>query len=521
MKHRATVRWLSAAILLTLSLIATAQTGALWISSNRPTPQAVALLSILDHADDYGLSPAAYRLDLSPGAVQAVLTGRADAESLRRFDASLTDATSRFVEHVARGRVTAQMAGFDLPSQRSGFDAARSTVELAKATDVRAAIATIEPRPAPYRMLKDALGQYRELARTPALTRLPPLTKRSLAVGDEYAGAPQLRALLLALGDLDSANASVHESETIIDADLVQALRRFQNRHGLAADGVMGAGTFQALTTPLSYRVRQIELAMERWRWLNAVDRPNIVVDISHYTLYALPRPQRSEEQMLEMPVIVGRKNDRTPIFMARIQEVIFHPYWDVPVSILRRELLPRIRKDLGYLDRHHFEMVRGEGDDAAVVPPSADALDALIAGRLRLRQRPGADNALGPVKFVLPNPYSIRLHGTPEQKLFAQPQRAFSHGCIRVSQPAELAEYVLANAEGVWDSATVATALCSNTTQRIKLKSPVSVIVFYATASVTRSRGVLFSPDVYGHDARLEQLLAASAHHRPRSPSL
>jgi murein L,D-transpeptidase YcbB/YkuD len=137
-------------------------------------------------------------------------------------------------------------------------------------------------------------------------------------------------------------------------------------------------------------------------------------------------------------------------------------------------------------------------------------------AWRLRLRQRPGPDNALGPVKFVLPNPYNIRLHGTPEQALFAQPSRAFSHGCIRVSAPAALAQFVLRNAADKWDEERVETAMCGTQTVRVKLAQPVRIVVFYATAAATESRGVLFSEDIYGHDRRLERLLDAASNSGP-----
>jgi murein L,D-transpeptidase YcbB/YkuD len=263
------------------------------------------------------------------------------------------------------------------------------------------------------------------------------------------------------------------------------------------------------LTTPLSRRVRQIELTLERWRWLAASQqRPDIVVNIPQFMLYTLPPAHQSEALTLEMPVIVGRSYTSTPVFMAQIDEVVFQPYWDVPSSILRKELLPKIRKNPDYLERHHFEIVRGGGDDATIVEPDPAAIDALASGRLRLRQRPGADNALGPVKFVLPNAYGIRLHGTSEPALFELPSRAFSHGCIRVSQPADLAEFVLQHAPDKWDADRVETAMCGTQTLRVKLATPVRVVVFYATAVASESRGALFSEDIYGLDRKLEQLL-------------
>lgn len=379
--------------------------------------------------------------------------------------------------------------------------------DLPRKRSIETELALLEPRPLPYRLLKQALARYRQLAEDQTIQPLPPPAHRAVRLNDEYDGAIQLRRQLMLLGDLAAAEGT--SRSRVHDSSLADALKRFQSRHALAADGVLGKQTLAALNVPLRHRVRQIELSMERWRWLNSQARPEIVINIPHFMLYALPRSDRPGEQMLEIPVIVGRPKHRTPVFTAAIEEVVFNPYWDVPSSIMRNELLPKIRKDIGYLERNHFEIVRGAGDDARVQPPTQATVDALAAGQFRLRQRPGPDNALGPVKFVLPNAYTVRLHGTAEPGLFAFPQRAFSHGCIRVSDPAALTEYVLVNAPGHWDAAAVEAALCGTKPKRIKLDVPVRVIVFYATAAATTSRGVMFSPDLYGHDARLEKLLA------------
>lgn len=480
-----------------------------WLAGGKPSRQAVTLLGILNQADLYGLRPVDYQLAVPATELQAVRAGRADLSLQSRFDRALTTSAARFVTHIHQGRVTAQAAGFDLPPPSSTVDAAAVVRQLALASNPVDVIAALEPRPRPYHALKQALLAYRTLALQPGLHRLPPIPKRSIGIGDDYAGTSSLRRLLVALGDTDV----VRDDENKLDASVEAAVRRFQDRHGLKSDGVIGARTYEALTTPLSRRVQQIELTLERWRWLAGLQqRPDIVVNIPQFTLYTLPAPNSPDPSPLEMQVIVGRIRDRTPIFVAQIQEVVFQPYWDVPPSIMRKELLPKIRKDPGYLERHHFEIVRGAGDDATVVALSATTLNALAAGRLRLRQRPGADNALGPVKFVLPNPYNVRLHGTPEQALFAQPSRAFSHGCIRVSAPAALAQFVLRNAADKWDEERVETAICGTQTLRVKLAQPVQVIVFYATAAATEARGVLFSEDIYGHDRRLEQLLDAGS---------
>lgn len=507
MKQQSAWQTAFVAALLLIALAARAAESPLWIADGKPTPQALGMIGVLHQAEAYGLGAADYELNIDAIDLQSVMAGNSDVAMLARFDEVLTRSVSRFVRHVTRGRVTPQAAGFHLPAERAPVAIPEALHRLASSSDLTATIDTLEPRPLPYRMLKKALARYRELALQPTLTLLPALPARSITTGDAYSGKAQLRDLLIAVGDLTTVDAQRDHDEPTLDAGLVEALKRFQQRHGLIGDGVLGAATFRALTVPMDRRVRQIELALERWRWMAAMNRPDIVIDIPHYTLYALPRT--AGEAMLEMPVIVGRKNDRTPVFTAQIKEVIFQPFWDVPSSIARQELLPKARQDLTYFERHHFEIVRGGGDDAIVVPTSPESLEALAKGNLRLRQRPGPDNALGPVKFVLPNPYEIRLHGTPEQHLFKEARRAFSHGCIRVSDPAALAEYVLANASEEWTAAAIATALCDTQTRYVSLRESVRIVVFYTTATATQSRGVLFSEDIYGHDSRLEKLLA------------
>lgn len=484
----------------------------LWLTQGRPTHQAVDMLRMLAAADQHGLRPTDYGIGLSASETRQVMIGDADPALSARFDAALTAAAARFVKHVARGRVSAAAAGFDLPKESTPLDANEIVRELATAPDLSATLSLYEPAPRPYRSLKQALSRYRALANRLGPVELPPLPAAKVELNDYYRGTPTLRELLVALGDLDAGKAAAQSQSERIDPDLEAALVRFQARHGLQADGVIGSRTYAALTTPIGERVQQIELTMERWRWLAALPRREIVINIPHFMLYALPRPQDDPQRVLEMAVVVGANETRTPIFSAAIEQVIFQPFWDVPASIARNELLPKIRNDPKYLDRHHFEIVQGQSDNAKPVAPSPAAFDALAAGQLRLRQRPGPDNALGPVKFILPNPYDVRLHGTSEPGLFERHRRALSHGCIRLSDPAALAQYVLKNAAEPWSAEAIDAAMCGKQTLRVPLKQPVKVVVFYATAAATESRGVLFSNDIYGLDRRLQRLLERGA---------
>lgn len=472
-----------------------------WFQEDRLTPQAVRVMDILRNADVHGLRPGDYQL---------AVAGTSDLSARRQFDSALSQTASRFIADLHYGRIDPRSAGFHLPGARRDLDVTAALRSLMSSTNVESTLATFGPAPAPYARLETALLRYRSLAQQPSLTRLPPLPRRSLQPGDEYVGAPALRRLLIAVGDLHTADTGADTSRLTIDPPLAEAVRRFQERHGLDVDGILGPATFAALTTPLEVRVRQIALAMERWRWLATLDRPNIAVNIPQSTLSVLPQPGHEVAQAIEMRVIVGQNypHTRTPIFASAITQVVFQPYWDVPSGILQRELLPLIRRNPEYLAKHELEIVDGQGDHAQVVVPTPAALDALGAGALRLRQRPGPMNALGPIKFVMRNPFNVYLHATPERELFGRARRTFSHGCIRVDDPAVLAAQVLKDAPGEWSADAIAAALQGTETLRVTLTAPVHVVVFYSTAVATASGTVLFFEDVYGHDRDLQAML-------------
>jgi murein L,D-transpeptidase YcbB/YkuD len=249
-------------------------------------------------------------------------------------------------------------------------------------------------------------------------------------------------------------------------------------------------------------------------RWLPPkLATPPIIVNIPQFRLFAFRTTEDHVADILQMPVIVGRifPRNRTPVFISEMRFVVFRPYWDVPPSIVQNEMLAPIRKSIDYLDRNDLELVRGEGDDGAVVAPDAASIEALARGELRLRQRPGEGNALGLIKFLMPNGYNVYLHSTPQQHLFNEAQRAFSHGCIRVADPLSLAVHVLRGTPGDWSLAAVEAAMHGDATQRIALASPIPVLVLYGTALAKEDGQVMFFNDIYGHDRRLERLLAAT----------
>jgi murein L,D-transpeptidase YcbB/YkuD len=350
-----------------------------------------------------------------------------------------------------------------------------------------------------YLLLEQALVNYQELASRPELTRLPPLPRRSLQPGEPYAGAVELRVLLTALGDLPIPR-ELEGPPDILDETLVAALKNFQQRHGLTPDGVLGQGTWRALTTPLASRVKQIERTLARWRSLPPnPHRRAIFVNIPRFRLYAVDGMQEREADWLQLDVVVGKAIEqlRTPTFSADMTYVVFRPYWEVPRSIAVKEMLPAARRDAGYFERHNYEVVDGSG--RLVTSPGA-RLEGLASGTMRVRQRPGESNSLGTVKFMLPNPHNVYLHDTPAKTLFSQVSRAYSHGCIRVSDPAALARWVFRD-DAQWPPERIAAAMQGTQTMTVNLTEPIRVYIVYGTAIAREDGNVLFLPDLYNLD--------------------
>ena len=297
------------------------------------------------------------------------------------------------------------------------------------------------------------------------------------------------------------------------DAALSGGVARFQSRHGLAVDGVLGPATFTALAVPLAWRVRQLELALERQRWLPHVGRDRlVVVNIPMFSLWTWDTIPPRERPAFGTGVVVGRAlSTETPVFAGEIHEIVFQPYWNIPRSIVRDEVLPALGRDPGYLVSNDMEIVRGPGDDAVPVPQTVESIAALASGTLRVRQRPGVRNALGQMKFVFPNENDIYMHGTPAQELFTRHRRDFSHGCVRVEDPVGLAEWALAGQPG-WDRAAILAASSSGPVSRhIPLARPVRVVLFYTTAIASPDDGAVhFAEDIYRHDVRLDRALRA-----------
>jgi murein L,D-transpeptidase YcbB/YkuD len=360
-----------------------------------------------------------------------------------------------------------------------------------------------------YARIGNALERYRVLAAEDDGAILPE-TGKPVAPGDHYEGVPRLIRLLMRIGDLsaDAISADTISSDPdVYHGALVTAVKRFQRRHGLEPDGRIDKATLAQLNTPLAFRVHQLELALERWR-RRPYDpsRPAIVLNLPEFRLRAF----RANHLDLEMKIVVGQAPDhKTPILSSELESVIFRPYWNVPLSIQRAELVPEIMKDPSFLSANHFQMVTAQ-DDVVEDTLSDDLISQLRSGSLRLRQKPGPRNPLGSVKFVFPNDYQVYMHATSEPWLFARRFRDLSHGCIRVERAEDLAEWVLQDEPG-WTRNRILKAMHGSESIEVRLTQPIQLVTMYATAVALESGEVHFFDDIYGEDEVLEKELAGS----------
>lgn len=415
------------------------------------------LLALLGDAQSHGLRPSDYHYD-------ALIRVDDPAE----LELLASDAFVTYALHLARGKVREErIAGWHV--ERPDPDLRARLVRAAEG-DAASALADLLPQHPGYDRLRAALQRYRAIARGGGWPHVP--DGPSLRLGDSGPRMAALRARLAATGDFASAGGDAFDEE--LDA----ALRRFQSRHGLDADGIAGPATRAALNITAARRVQQIELNLERWRWLEPTlgDR-YVLVNIAGFEAALYDHDRLT----LGMRAVVGTRYRRTPIFSDEIRYIVFSPYWNIPASIARDEIRP---KGPSYMRRNDIEVLGGG----------------------RLRQRPGPDNALGRVKFMFPNRFNVYLHDTPARALFARSARSFSHGCIRLEKPLQLAEALL-RGQG-WTMEEIEQATGRSTPRTVNLDEPVPVHILYWTAWVDENGTVQFRRDLYGRDPAIVRAL-------------
>ena len=470
----------------------------LWSRRGRPLARAKELVTSICRAGKEGFRPADYDVE---GLRQAALALESKQEpgpdDIAALDIRLTGMMLAFAKDLLAGRLDPRAVddGWYLRSRRSSID---STLRAAlQDDDFPDMLESLGPRQKEYQDLVEALAEYRELLRDGGWKSVPP--GKALERGDRGARVAALRERLRASGELDAPK----NAEPVFDDEVAGAVARFQARHGLAPDSSVGGATLSALNVPVERRIRQIELNLDRYRWLpdEFADR-YILVNIPDFRL----RAYDGSRERFEQRVIVGDEyQNATPVFADSMTYLVFRPEWNVPSSILVNEMLPKLQDDIYDLAGHGFEVVDTEADTLVRDPSSIDWDDEdTVDLRYRVRQRSGENNSLGLLKFMFPNRFNIYLHDTPARKLFDRPVRTLSHGCVRVENPVQLADFVLDGQDG-WDEGKIRAAMEDSSGARgrtVPLERPVPVYLLYLTAFM-RDDELHFRNDPYGKDRR------------------
>lgn len=511
----------------------------LWIENGGPSSQAYEMIEIIRNSDNEALDPDYYNISEIESILKRMEQDRNsgdsyDALDLAELELLLSNSFLTYTHDLHYGRVRAEQINLELLSGERPVNLPKLLVTAVETDQVQETLEGLLPKYPMYAMLRISLKEYREIAAKGGW--------QPVAYGDKFKkGARGQRVLALSkrlkvTGELDS---SIPGSE-VFDDSLDQAVRKYQQRNGLYVDGVVGKSTIEALNVPVEERISQIELTMERWRLLpQYLGNRYILVNIANYHLYGV----ENNNDTINMRIVVGKPQWNTPMFSEEMTHLIINPYWNIPPSIFKDDIAPKIMEDSEYLSKQNMYAVGLEAPEKIVVEEAEvvevvenveatevtdgdntgekelseveiqnkkaqeEYISKVLSGKYRLRQNPGPGNALGRIKFLFPNKHSVYLHDTPNRGFFKKAQRNFSHGCIRVEKPLELAEFVLSSNPS-WTQNTIQSSINKMKTKTVHLDESITVYILYFTTWVDNEGTVNFHKDIYGLDKTLYNAL-------------
>lgn len=477
----------------------------LWVDIHGPNRNAAVLFKVLKASPDEGLNPEDYHTAEIESKWPVI-----DSKELATLDILLTTALHSYVSDVREGRLDPCLKNPDLftCARDRRIDPVALTAQAMAVSDLDIFLQNQAPDGDQYRNLRNVLKQYREIEKIGGWKTIPegPILKPGMT----DPRVPLIRYRLAATWHMVMDAAPVDPS--VYDDEVVAAVKQFQEKYGLKVDGIFGEATRSAMNVSVADLIRRIIINMERLRWLSrGAGKRHVMVNIASFRLVVIENAQI----ILEMPVIVGKSYRETPVFSDLITYIEFNPFWNIPPSIAKKDILPKLKTDPSYLTSMGIRVFEGWRADSKELDPLEIRWDTITRGRMatfKLRQDPGPKNFLGRVKFMFPNRFAVYLHDTPSQELFQRTVRMFSSGCIRVGNPLELAEYLLEeNKKDEWKSEKIRQTVDSGIRTVVKLKTPVPIHIVYLTAYTDSDGCVCFKKDIYGRDELLEKALFES----------
>ena len=478
----------------------------LWTLDNGLTPQADQLIRAIEEAELDGLSSEDYHLSRIKFLIEEFKHAQPqrqsfDSEKQADLDLLLTDAFLLFSSHLLSGRVLPNT----VDSTWLFFNPVSDITPILNSNAlnrIESFFDELRPANAAYYRLRNALKHYTGIQKKGGWPEVP--SGPNLRIGDIHDRVDKIRKRLISTGDIIPPARNVNLSE--FDESVMKGVQRFQKRHGIEADGIVGIATLAAMNVPVANRIRQIALNLERWRWIpRNLGSRYILVNIADYSLVVV----ENQTTVLEMRVVVGKAYRRTPVFSEKMKYLVMNPFWNVPVKIAVEDKLPLIRKNSLYLTQQHIKVFESWNEAAPEINPALINWYRVNSNYFpyRLRQDPGPLNALGRVKFMFPNKFAVYLHDTPQRSLFKRASRDFSSGCIRIEKPIELAEYLLQN-DPQWPNEKITETIESGVTTVVRIKDPIPVHLLYLTAWVTETGTIHFGNDIYDRDPPLSRAL-------------
>ncbi len=474
----------------------------IWSNGEQYNANALELFEIIRHAGDFGLNP----VDYDVNAIQYLLSSTInDTEHLNNSDITFTHAYIKLASHLEKGKYIGTS-----PVKNKEYSLIEILNEAIDNHAIAIALENLQPINPSHSKLVLALKKYRSLQ-----DEYEPivLNKRSFTIGDKSPEIIKLRKRLHAYGDYtgnDMHSDTLDLHSDVLDESIALAISNFQSRHGLEADGILGKNTAYEINRPITDRIHQLELNLERSRYLPEFSQDlHLIINIPEYQLYV----NENGKTIYQSRVVVGKRKNKTPVFSSELTELILNPYWNVPNSITSEEIIPMIRQDPDYLTKHNMKVLGIFNNQTHEINPETvdwSSMD-LTGTPLRIRQEPGAKNSLGRIKFNFPNAYNVYLHDTPVRSLFTHSQRAFSHGCIRVEDAFGLAEVLLAN-NNLWSKDDLYFLVNRSRTKTVKLDNPIPIHITYMTAWVDDQGVVNFRPDIYKRDRNFANSLYNAA---------